>query len=72
MSTESNKGVKREMLGIKKLTCENCAVGCVTDNPAPVFEFYAESDEPGVNVVKAELSCNGWTADVKDLPRDTS
>ena len=56
-------------MGIKKLTCENCAVGCVTDNPAPVFEFYAESDEPSVNLVKAELSCNGWTADVKDLPR---
>lgn len=48
------------MLNITKITIENQACECLTDNPAPVFAFSMVSTRQNVLLKKAAISVNGW------------
>lgn len=52
------------MLKISKFTCENLGNNCVTDEENPSFAYAVESDKNGAEIVRATLSCNGWSEDV--------
>lgn len=54
------------MLTISRFTCENLIDGCVTDNQAPKFSFFLESDRENVEMEEAVIEVNGWTRKVKE------
>ncbi len=53
------------MFTISRFTCENLKNNCVTDCRNPRFSFAVHSERTGANVCRAEISVNGWTANVE-------
>lgn len=51
-------------LRVSRFSVEHLQSGCVTDNAAPRFAFAVESDNEGEAIARAELSVNGWQADI--------
>jgi alpha-L-rhamnosidase len=50
---------------ISRLTVDNLADGCITDEP-PTFAFSLESDVPGESLDRATLRVGDWTVDTHD------
>ena len=48
------------MIKISKLTVENLAEGCVTDNASPRFSFALSSDDNDVSLAEAVISVGDW------------
>lgn len=51
---------------ITRLTVENLARGCVTDNRTPRFSFALKSDKNGENLESARISVNGWLCETSE------
>ncbi|MDF2513215.1 MAG: alpha-L-rhamnosidase, partial [Herbinix sp.] len=54
------------MLNISRLTVENLAEGCVTDQKHPRFSFCLNSDRQNVTLRKAVISVGDWRLETKE------
>lgn len=52
------------MFAINRFACENLTAGCVTDEKTPRFSFAVSGSGEGDVLGRAEISVNGWTAEV--------
>ena len=52
------------MFAIHSFTCDQLSKGLVTDHQHPVFLFSADADREGASVKRAQVTFNGWTADI--------